>query len=1139
MASPPPSKRLRLDSHAHRASDEMKLLTQEPACAALRVLGDATLLRQVTSFLDGLPVLFIEMAHKKGITAERIQSTRSKARKALALPERSPFEFEVTAEKRDLLVELRKTHMSYMEMGIQEGNLRVLELVYTLHKQGIEEKHPRFGFRKPMRHAAAYGQLEMLEWLSEQEEKQTWLKDPWLVDAALASCRLSVVQWVHENYCGSEPVVVRTRSLDAVASRGELELLRWALSTFPDTELTIDAMDGAAANGDSEMVRYLHEERTEGCTTRAMDKAAANGHLSMVEFLHDNRTEGCTTQAMNEAASNGHLDVVKFFHENRKEGCTEKAMNGAATSGHLEILRFLHANRSEGCTEVAMNEAIKNGHLDVVRFLHEQRCCGGNWWHATRVAVARNHMPVVRFVCEYHSEDLSASALEEATSDNMLEMIKIFEECKVDGWSTGIMDHAVAIGSLDALQHLHLNRDEGCSMHAMDKAAGNGHLNTLRFLHEHRSEGCTKRAMNAAAASGNLDILRFLQENRTEGCTSKALVHAVMAGGIDVIKFLLNHYDLDCPAIAVTKAAERGEWELLELVLQLNPPDTLDQVSVTLAAGGHIAVFERLCGGARVERTAVEESIEKAVQNGHWYMVKYLLSQIRGVERRSFTTVKCLSDAVRTAAHFGDFDMVRLLTPFVSHRFDGDSAHYLINAVMIGDLDLLAFLRQKRRSAAMALEDDSDDDGDDDSDDDMVDNSSFEGTRFNGFSVQIVTAAVHGHLEIVRWLTGNRPVHDVILTRAASSAGIDVVRFLRGLVQERESSFLGLVDSLVGNDAMSEAARHGNLAVLKYLHSSQSESELPEGVFEAALDSDFLDTVKFAYENSNEQDTQGHSIDIPVRQGNFDIVRFLQEHTQVTCSTNVLNAVATKNALTLVRHLHEHQPEKISSCALANAAARGHVEMVKLLFDHRNEGRTDNAMDFAAGHGYLEIVRFLHTHRSEGCTTRAMDEAAEKGYLHVVKFLHHHRHEGCTIDAMDMAVCDGHVSIVKFLHENRNEGCTKFALDTAIRIGHLTLAKFLHQNRQEGFHEAALERAIEGDPEDTSLVQQWLAADVVKNARSRREFLKKRKFERLLKRGRFALNKQSQGDDEASEEYDSSEDVEHWSDVANNYNTFQ
>ncbi len=47
---------------------------------------------------------------------------------------------------------------------------------------------------------------------------------------------------------------------------------------------------------------------------RAMDRAAANGHLEVVRWLHANRTEGCTTSAMDDAAKNGHLEVVQWLH---------------------------------------------------------------------------------------------------------------------------------------------------------------------------------------------------------------------------------------------------------------------------------------------------------------------------------------------------------------------------------------------------------------------------------------------------------------------------------------------------------------------------------------------------------------------------------------------------------------------------------------------------------------------------------------------------------------------------------------------------------------------------------------------------------------------------------------------------------
>ena len=47
-----------------------------------------------------------------------------------------------------------------------------------------------------------------------------------------------------------------------------------------------------------------------------MNDAAANGHLDVVIWLHENRTEGCSKDTMDWAVKNGYLDVAKWLHEN-------------------------------------------------------------------------------------------------------------------------------------------------------------------------------------------------------------------------------------------------------------------------------------------------------------------------------------------------------------------------------------------------------------------------------------------------------------------------------------------------------------------------------------------------------------------------------------------------------------------------------------------------------------------------------------------------------------------------------------------------------------------------------------------------------------------------------------------------------
>ncbi len=67
-------------------------------------------------------------------------------------------------------------------------------------------------------------------------------------------------------------------------------------------------------------------------SNKAMDFASDNGHLDVVKWLHYNRTEGCTRKAM-DYAENGHVDVVKWFLYNRTEGGTTDTMDWTAKRG--------------------------------------------------------------------------------------------------------------------------------------------------------------------------------------------------------------------------------------------------------------------------------------------------------------------------------------------------------------------------------------------------------------------------------------------------------------------------------------------------------------------------------------------------------------------------------------------------------------------------------------------------------------------------------------------------------------------------------------------------------------------------------------------------------------------------------------
>ncbi|KAI8925251.1 hypothetical protein BC831DRAFT_462006 [Entophlyctis helioformis] len=101
---------------------------------------------------------------------------------------------------------------------------------------------------------------------------------------------------------------------------------------------------------------------------------------------------------MDHAAENGHLHVVKWLHANRTEGCTTNAMDWAARSGHLHVVKWLLAHRTEGFTYEALIESkTDNIATTLIKSLTlEQRASMAD--AITRYRVGYNQMRIPRIL---------------------------------------------------------------------------------------------------------------------------------------------------------------------------------------------------------------------------------------------------------------------------------------------------------------------------------------------------------------------------------------------------------------------------------------------------------------------------------------------------------------------------------------------------------------------------------------------------------------------------------------------------------------------------------------------------------------------------------------------------------------------
>ncbi|EGZ24389.1 hypothetical protein PHYSODRAFT_487528 [Phytophthora sojae] len=339
--------------------------------------------------------------------------------------------------------------------------------------------------------AAENGHLEAVKWLLQARGAVKCMKETHLHQAAARGGHLEVVRWLRTHLMEQ----VESRALDEAAANGFVEVVEFLHQEWTAAKLesnrgscsaTARAMNGAASNGHLGMVKWLDEDRDDGCTGDAMNRAAWNGHLEVVKWLHEHRTEGCTQQAMNMAAKGGHLEIVQFLHEQRREGCTYNAMDWAAHENHLEIVQWLHANRTEGCSRLTMNEVAKRGHLEMIKWLHANR---------------------------------------------------------TEGCTVAALNAAATYGHLDIVKFLHQNRSEGCTTAAMDGAAENNHLAIVQWLHLHRSEGCTTRAMDMAARDfPMLKWLHSIYSDDAEEWPIHAGLAAITNDRVEVLHWVLKTF---------------------------------------------------------------------------------------------------------------------------------------------------------------------------------------------------------------------------------------------------------------------------------------------------------------------------------------------------------------------------------------------------------------------------------------------------------------------------------------------------------------------------------------------------------------------------------------------------------------------
>ncbi|KAG1685024.1 hypothetical protein DVH05_009765 [Phytophthora capsici] len=132
--------------------------------------------------------------------------------------------------------------------------------------------------------------------------------------------------------------------------------LQRVVKVFGDTSpWTVGAMDGAAARGDLNLVKWLDTNRTEGCSTAALNGAVASNHLDVVYWLLERYPGQCNVaEGLRKAAEAGQMDTVVMLLPKCDPYNVGEPLGIAIANGHLAIAEFLLPN----CQPFDMGSAL-------------------------------------------------------------------------------------------------------------------------------------------------------------------------------------------------------------------------------------------------------------------------------------------------------------------------------------------------------------------------------------------------------------------------------------------------------------------------------------------------------------------------------------------------------------------------------------------------------------------------------------------------------------------------------------------------------------------------------------------------------------------------------------------------------------
>ncbi|KAJ8531899.1 hypothetical protein ON010_g14063 [Phytophthora cinnamomi] len=181
--------------------------------------------------------------------------------------------------------------------------------------------------------------------------------------------------------------------------------------------------------------------------------------------------------------------------------------------------------------------------------------------------------------------------------------------------------------------------------------------------------------------------------------------------------------------------------------------------------------------------------------------------------------------------------------------------------------------------------------------------------------------------------------------------------------------------------------------------------------------------------------------------GHLELVKWLHSNRPEGCTPDAMDRAAAHGHLEVIQWLHLNRTYGIYQKSYGisrKGKSFGCSEMVAR--PYRRTWSKGN-IDIPAASGHLELVSWLHFTGDAVCSEFAMDRAAANGHLDVVNFLHEHSREGCSREATIKAAEGNHLDILKYLISTVEAKCSSVTVKAAASNGHFDSVKWLIEDQ--------------------------------------------------------------------------------------------